>query len=54
LAPSFSGCEAAPKGPRGEKRPGGVIGAAIMVAKIVTGEVGANAGRAPLCLPDKK
>jgi len=27
-----------PKGPRGEKRPGAVIGAAIMVAKIATGE----------------
>ena len=27
-----------PKGPRGEKRPGDVIGAAIMVAKIATGE----------------
>lgn len=28
-----------PKGPRGEKRPGDVIGAAIMVAKIATGEI---------------
>jgi hypothetical protein len=28
-----------PKGPCGEKRPGDVIGAAIMVAKIATGEV---------------
>ena len=28
-----------PKGPRGEKRPGDVIGAAIMVAKIATGDV---------------
>jgi hypothetical protein len=27
-----------PKGPRGEKRPGDVIGAAIMVAKIAAGE----------------
>ena len=27
-----------PKGPRGEKRPGDVIGAAIMVARIATGE----------------
>jgi hypothetical protein len=26
-----------PKGPRGEKRPADVIGAAIMVAKIATG-----------------
>jgi hypothetical protein len=32
-----------PKGPRGEKRPGDVIGAAIMVAKIATGEVDDNA-----------
>ena len=28
-----------PKGPQGEKRPGGVIGAAVMVAKIATGEI---------------
>ncbi len=28
-----------PKGPNGEKRPGDVIGAAIMVAKIATGEI---------------
>jgi hypothetical protein len=28
-----------PKGPRGEKRPGDVIGAAIMVAKIATGAI---------------
>jgi hypothetical protein len=28
-----------PKGPRGEKRPSDVIGAAIMVAKIATGEI---------------
>lgn len=28
-----------PKGPKGEKRPGDVIGAAVMVAKIATGEV---------------
>ena len=32
-----------PKGPRGEKRLGDVIGAAIMVAKIATGEVEDNA-----------
>jgi hypothetical protein len=31
-----------PKGPRGEKRPGDVIGTAIMVAKIATGEVEDN------------
>jgi hypothetical protein len=28
-----------PKGPRGEKRPADVIGCAIMVAKIATGEL---------------
>ncbi len=28
-----------PKGPKGQKRPGDVIGAAIMVAKIATGEI---------------
>lgn len=28
-----------PKGPRGEKRPADVIGRAIMVAKIATGEI---------------
>ena len=32
-----------PKGPRGEKRPGDVIGAAIMVARIATGEEPDNA-----------
>ncbi len=31
-----------PKGPRGEKRPGDVIGAAIMVARIATGEAEDN------------
>ena len=35
-----------PKGPRGEKRPGDVIGAAIMVAKIATGEVEDNVASA--------
>jgi hypothetical protein len=28
-----------PRGPRGEKRPADVIGAAVIVAKIATGEV---------------
>jgi hypothetical protein len=31
-----------PRGPRGEKRPADVIGAAVMVAKIATGEVAEN------------
>lgn len=33
-----------PKGPQGQKRPGDVIGAAIMVAKIATGECEDDAG----------
>lgn len=28
-----------PKGPRGERRPGDVIGAAVLVGRIATGEV---------------
>ncbi|MGY3572901.1 RNA-binding protein [Bradyrhizobium sp. USDA 4504] len=28
-----------PKGPKGEKRPGDVIGAAVMIGKIATGEI---------------
>jgi hypothetical protein len=36
-----------PRGPRGEKRPADVIGAAIMVAKIATGEVEEPHGKAP-------
>ncbi len=28
-----------PKGPKGEKRPADVIGTAVMVAKIATGEI---------------
>jgi hypothetical protein len=28
-----------PKGPKGERRPGDVIGAAIMVGRIATGEI---------------
>jgi hypothetical protein len=28
-----------PKGPKGERRPADVIGAAVMVAKIATGEI---------------
>ena len=29
-----------PKGPKGEKRPGNVIGCAVHVARIATGEIG--------------
>ncbi len=36
-----------PKGPRGEKRPADVIGAAIMVAKIATGEIEDKTSPAP-------
>ena len=32
-----------PKGPKGEKRPADVIGAAIKVAKITTGEIAEDA-----------
>lgn len=32
-----------PRGPKGEKRPGDVIGAAIMVGRIATGELDENA-----------
>ena len=43
-----------PKGPRGEKRPGDVIGAAIMVAKIATGEVEARRSKPEPRGPYKK
>ncbi len=36
-----------PRGPKGEKRPADVIGAAIMVAKIATGEIEDTKGKAP-------
>jgi hypothetical protein len=36
-----------PRGPRGEKRPADVIGAAIVVAKIATGEIEEPRGKAP-------
>jgi hypothetical protein len=31
-----------PRGPKGEKRPADVIGAAIVIAKIATGEIEAG------------
>ncbi len=31
-----------PKGPKGEKRPADVVGAAVTVAKIATGEIAEN------------
>ena len=34
-----------PKGPRGERRPGDVVGAAIKVAKIATGEIEEDTGQ---------
>lgn len=34
-----------PKGPQGQKRPADVIGAAVMVAKIATGEVSESPDR---------
>jgi hypothetical protein len=36
-----------PRGPRGEKRPANVIGAAITVAKIATGEIVEDLGTTP-------
>jgi hypothetical protein len=36
-----------PKGPKGEKRPADVIGNAIMVAKIATGEIEEDRGTTP-------
>ena len=36
-----------PKGPKGEKRPADVIGAAIMVGRIATGEIEDTPGKAP-------
>jgi hypothetical protein len=36
-----------PKGPRGQKRPADVIGAAVMVAKIATGEIEDNPSKVP-------
>ena len=36
-----------PTCPKGEKRPAGVIGAAIMVAKIATGEIEDTTSPAP-------
>jgi hypothetical protein len=36
-----------PKGPKGQKRPADVIGAAVMVGRIATGEVEDMPSRAP-------
>jgi hypothetical protein len=36
-----------PKGPKGEKRPADVIGAAVMVARIATGEIEDTKGKSP-------
>ena len=36
-----------PKGPRGEKRPADVIGAAVMIGRIATGEVEDMPSKAP-------
>ena len=36
-----------PKGPKGEKRPGDVIGAAVMVGRIATGEIEDKPGKNP-------
>ena len=36
-----------PRGPKGEKRPADVIGAAVMVGRIATGEIEEDRGNAP-------
>ena len=36
-----------PRGPKGERRPADVIGAAIMIAKIATGEIEDTPSKAP-------
>jgi hypothetical protein len=36
-----------PKGPRGEKRPADVIGAAVLVGRIVTGDAEDKPSKAP-------
>ena len=36
-----------PRGPKGEKRPADVIGAAVMVGRIATGEIEEGAGAPP-------
>jgi hypothetical protein len=36
-----------PRGPKGEKRPADVIGAAVHVMRIATGEIEENLGTAP-------
>ncbi len=36
-----------PRGPKGEKRPADVIGNAVHVMRIATGEIGEDTGKAP-------
>lgn len=36
-----------PKGPRGEKRPANVIGAAVLIGRIATGDAEDTKGKAP-------
>lgn len=36
-----------PRGPKGEKRPADAVGAAVMVAKIATGEIQEDASASP-------
>ena len=36
-----------PKGPKGERRPADVIGAAVMIGKIATGDLVDTKGKAP-------
>ena len=43
-----------PKGPQGRKRPADVIGAAVMVPKIATGEILEDAGETCIALHDER
>jgi hypothetical protein len=36
-----------PRGPKGEKRPADVIGNAVHVMRVATGEIGESVGKAP-------
>ena len=41
-----------PRGPRGERRPADVIGAAVMVARLATGEISEATNRASPAEPE--
>jgi hypothetical protein len=47
LAKANFGLRKMPRGPKGEKRPADVIGAAVMVGRIATGEIEESLGKTP-------